>query len=336
MLYKGLSIERAKARPGVALAKELFVGVGDFVHLRSPEKGLPYIARVTDFWEDPRTSFKMMTVQWCYRGSDLPQDCGDSNQEMIDENEIFFTTFFDDNEVGTILSTVRISFVSGKPSSKTRRWFSSLLMDDVDETYGWGDELLNDGPTSSEKQCNYLCSRKYSLKRNRLVPLTEEDIHGLTSSVSGMTKMAVRTLTAEIIQLRATKLASRVNPLGNMVTPQGAAKRHPSSAANSEMNPTNENFALAVSPPSSSTQNRVRGIQDECSTNCNFKQLRLTVDELGEHAEDSDDQSVSTNQAVAYEDTAVWQDQSHKAAALEEEAPGLDWKKPDRGYCVIQ
>jgi hypothetical protein len=139
-------------------SKEEFIcGVGDYVHLRAGEEdgGVPFIGRIMDFWEDPKTFFKYGTVQWLYRPADIPSNI--SKGRKFDKNEVMYAgEHLDRIDVVSILDTFRIEFTVVLPNGD-RRVHKSDLYDVAD----------------SGKPVLYHCEKFYVLN-SKLTPITEE------------------------------------------------------------------------------------------------------------------------------------------------------------------
>jgi hypothetical protein len=175
--------------------------VGDFVHLRSSDRALPFIGRIANLWEK-NDGLKMLTVQWCYRSRDVPAQCQASLGGMTNK-DILLTDHFDHNEVGSILETVRIQFTAWTARG-SRTVVSHIFTDGLDFNYGWGDALLQSEPQETQTNWDYCCSKKYSVAKNSLRRLNKEDLDQICEQLySDETKMNVVPLTAE----RLTQLA---------------------------------------------------------------------------------------------------------------------------------
>ncbi|KAJ8291128.1 hypothetical protein GJAV_G00021700 [Gymnothorax javanicus] len=77
------------------------IRVRDTVLLRSGprKKSLPYVAKISAFWEDPETGEMMMSLFWYYRPEHTQ---GGRNPSMHCENEIFASRHQDENSVACI------------------------------------------------------------------------------------------------------------------------------------------------------------------------------------------------------------------------------------------
>jgi hypothetical protein len=117
--YNAVKIERQ--------GRVIICGLGDFVHLESGlEDRIPFVARISDLWEDTVHMTKHAQAQWLYRPSDLSKPPEDTK-----DNELFLTTHNDSNRVEVILETVRCRLIDSSGIST----ISSLFQDDYQGKY---------------------------------------------------------------------------------------------------------------------------------------------------------------------------------------------------------
>jgi len=205
---------------------ELICAVGDFVHLVNPDDDAhPFIARIADLWEDRRSGKKHLTARWFYRGMDLPKRCK-LGRKAFGKNEVFLSDHYDVNSVESILETIRIEIVrnhnASTGSKPSQRSVTSLIMDGVDQRYGWGDELLSseeeggddeNDPPKSRVHIDYQCSRKLDIHKNLVFDLPPVDCDRLVQILySKRTKAMVKKFVPEAVlaDLRLRQLAEVV------------------------------------------------------------------------------------------------------------------------------